>query len=78
MKQQNDSKMQVLLNSNELQELFDMLTQKSYTIIGSTVRDQAVVYAEIKSCNNLPAERTHPYRNRRKKFWVRNNTLSCK
>ncbi|MEW6051175.1 MAG: 4Fe-4S dicluster domain-containing protein [Candidatus Zixiibacteriota bacterium] len=44
----------VVLETGQLQELIVTLKQRSYRVIGPTVRDSAVVYDEIDSCNDLP------------------------
>jgi len=38
-----------------LDELFAALHRRGYTVLGPTVRDQAIVYDEIRGCADLPA-----------------------
>src|SRR5271166_5844096 len=37
-----------------LDELFAALHRRGYTVVGPTVREQAIVYGEIDSCADLP------------------------
>ena len=37
-----------------LDELFGALSRRGYTVVGPTVREQAIVYDEISSCADLP------------------------
>jgi ferredoxin len=39
---------------SDLDSLFDALAGRGYTVVGPTVRDQAIVYDEIRSCEDLP------------------------
>ncbi len=43
------------LQRDRLDELFAVLRGRGYTVLGPTVRDQAIVYDEIESCADLPA-----------------------
>src|SRR5262245_64840130 len=42
------------LERAHLQQLFDALTRRGYQIVGSTVRDRAVVYEQLNSAADLP------------------------
>jgi sulfhydrogenase subunit beta (sulfur reductase) len=44
-----------VIDRHDLDALFDALTRRGYTIVGPTVRDQAIVYGEIASSAELPA-----------------------
>jgi len=44
----------VLLNRSDFGALIEALQERGYTVIGPTVRDQAIVYAEIQSDADLP------------------------
>ena len=44
----------VVVDIAGLQRLFDTLRSKGYTLVGPTVRDEAVVYGEIRSVEDLP------------------------
>lgn len=44
----------VVIEDDNLQKLFDALKKGGYTIIGPTVKNGAVVYDQIDSCNELP------------------------
>lgn len=46
---------QAVLESRDLQKLFDVLASRGYRIIGPTVRDGAIVYDELTSVDELPA-----------------------
>lgn len=46
---------QSLLDRAGLDELFDALLHRGYTLVGPTVRQRAVVYDEIRSTADLPA-----------------------
>jgi sulfhydrogenase subunit beta (sulfur reductase) len=37
-----------------LDELFDALHRRGYTVLGPTVREQAIVYDEVRRCSDLP------------------------
>ncbi|MGA2924527.1 MAG: 4Fe-4S dicluster domain-containing protein [Solirubrobacteraceae bacterium] len=43
-----------VIDVNDLDGLFEVLTRRGYTIVGPTVRDQAIVYDEISSPAELP------------------------
>lgn len=38
----------------ELQQLIDALTQQGYRVVGPTIRDSAILFDEIQSCQQLP------------------------
>jgi len=42
------------LEREGLEELFGALSRRGYTVLGPTVRDQAIVYDEITGCADLP------------------------
>jgi sulfhydrogenase subunit beta (sulfur reductase) len=42
------------LERDRLDELFAALHRRGYTVVGPTVRDQAIVYDEVGSCADLP------------------------
>jgi ferredoxin len=42
------------LERDALDELFEALARRGYTVVGPTVRDRAIVYAEIASSDDLP------------------------
>ncbi len=42
------------LQRDALDELFGVLQRRGYTVVGPTVREQAIVYGEIGSCAELP------------------------
>lgn len=44
----------VIVDRSNLDELFHALTKRGYKIVGPTVRDQAIVYDELTSANDLP------------------------
>jgi sulfhydrogenase subunit beta (sulfur reductase) len=44
----------VVLERQHLQQLLDALGKKGYHVLGPTVRDQAIVYGEVSSLNDLP------------------------
>lgn len=44
----------VVLTAQNLQQLFDALKDRSYSLVGPTVQDGAIVYAEIDSIDDLP------------------------
>jgi len=44
----------VVLERKQLQALLDELKAREYQIIGPTVRDAAIVYEELSSCDELP------------------------
>jgi formate hydrogenlyase subunit 6/NADH:ubiquinone oxidoreductase subunit I len=44
-----------ILQANQLKKLIEALSRKGYEIIGSTVRDGAIVYDRIESAQELPA-----------------------
>lgn len=46
---------QMVLERDSLQNLFDVLTQRGYQIIGPTVQEGAIVYEPIRSVSDLPA-----------------------
>jgi ferredoxin len=43
-----------IVDRSDLDELFQALARRGYTIVGPTVRDQAIVFAEIASSRDLP------------------------
>jgi len=43
-----------IVQRDELDSLFDALRHSGYTVLGPTVRDQAIVYDEIERCADLP------------------------
>jgi len=43
-----------VIERSDFQALLDALTRRGYKIIGPTVRDQAIVYDEIRSVDDLP------------------------
>ncbi len=43
------------LEQQDLDRLFDALSARGYTIVGPTVREQAIVYDELRSSADLPA-----------------------
>jgi ferredoxin len=43
-----------VIERGDLQGLFDALVRRGYMIVGPTVRDQAIVYDEIRSVRDLP------------------------
>jgi Fe-S-cluster-containing hydrogenase component 2 len=45
----------VVLERQHLQQLLDVLSKRGYRILGPTVRDQAIVYDEVRSLEDLPA-----------------------
>jgi len=45
----------LVLESQDLQRLFDVLKERGYRILGPTVRDRAIVYDELGSVADLPA-----------------------
>ena len=45
----------VVLERQHLQHLLDVLSKRGYRILGPTVRDQAIVYDEVRSLEDLPA-----------------------
>jgi len=45
---------QVILDVDGLQELLDVLTAGGYRVVGPTIREQAIVYDDIDSVNDLP------------------------
>jgi sulfhydrogenase subunit beta (sulfur reductase) len=45
----------VLVNRADLQSLFDALARRRYRVIAPTVREGAIVYAEVASVDELPA-----------------------
>ncbi|NTU78225.1 MAG: sulfite reductase subunit A [Chloroflexales bacterium] len=45
----------VILSLEGLQQLIDVLRRQDYQVIGPTIRDGAVVYAEVESLADLPA-----------------------
>lgn len=45
----------VVLERHHLQQLLDVLSKRGYRILGPTVRDEAIVYDEVSSLNDLPA-----------------------
>ena len=44
-----------ILERNDLQKLFDVLSKSGYRIIGPSVRDGAIVYDDLSSADDLPA-----------------------
>src|SRR6266536_2195511 len=44
-----------IVDRAELDALFDALRERSYTVIGPTVRSQSLVYDELHSASDLPA-----------------------
>jgi ferredoxin len=44
----------VVLERQHLQQLLDVLGKRGYRILGPTVRDQAIVYDEVRSLEDLP------------------------
>jgi ferredoxin len=47
-----------ILARDDLDSLFEALHARGYRIVGPTVRDEAIVYAEISRSDDLPAGRT--------------------
>lgn len=45
----------IIIDSKELQKLFDTLISRGYTTIGPTLKDQAITLDEIRSTKQLPA-----------------------
>jgi len=45
----------VVLDRQNLQQLFDALSKRGYRILGPTVNDRAIVYDELSSVDDLPA-----------------------
>jgi len=45
----------LVLESQDLQRLFDVLKERGYRILGPTVRDRAIIYDELVSVADLPA-----------------------
>ena len=45
----------VVLERQHLQQLLDVLSKRGYRILGPTVRDQAIMYDEVRSLEDLPA-----------------------
>ena len=43
-----------IVQRDRLDELFAALQRRGYTVVGPTVRDQAIVYDEVDSCADLP------------------------
>jgi ferredoxin len=43
-----------VVDRSELDELFQALVRRGYTIVGPTIRDQAIIYAEIAGTSDLP------------------------
>jgi len=43
-----------VVEREDFNALFDILTNKGYEIIGPTVRDSAIIYDKIRSINDLP------------------------
>jgi len=43
-----------IVERDRLDELFAALHRRGYTVLGPTVRDQAIVYDEVDSCADLP------------------------
>lgn len=48
------SKSQLIIERNDLQELFDSLTNMGYQIVGPTVKQEAIVYDTLESVDDLP------------------------
>ena len=46
---------QVILECDQFQALFDVLTHRGYKVLGPTLRDGAIVYDELASSADLPA-----------------------
>jgi sulfhydrogenase subunit beta (sulfur reductase) len=46
---------QAILEGDQLQALFDVLTQRGYKMLGPTLRDGAIVYDELATAADLPA-----------------------
>ena len=46
---------QAILEHDQLQALFDVLTQRGYKVLGPTLRDGAIVYDELAAAADLPA-----------------------
>jgi len=46
---------ELLLDRRDLDRLFSALADRGYTVVGPTVRDQAIVYDELRSSADLPA-----------------------
>ena len=44
----------IVLNYEHLQSLFDSLINRNFKVIGPTVADNAIVYGELTSANELP------------------------
>jgi len=49
------TEMTTLLERADIDALLAALRRRGYTVVGPTIRDDAVVYAEIESAGNLPA-----------------------
>ena len=45
---------QVVVDREQIQELFVTLTRKGYRVVGPTVRDHAIVYDTVTSVADLP------------------------
>ena len=45
----------VILTTEGLQDLIELLLQKDYCVIGPTARDGAIVYDELTGLDDLPA-----------------------
>ena len=45
---------QIVIAKGELQRVFSALTAAGYTIIGPTVRQEAIVYEEVERVEELP------------------------
>ncbi|MBL7961010.1 4Fe-4S dicluster domain-containing protein [bacterium] len=54
MRQFNPGKDKLVIDSKELQKLFDVLLRHGYTTIGPTLKDQAIILDEISSIDQLP------------------------
>jgi len=46
---------EVTIEPQQLQQLLDVLGKKGYHVLGPTMRDQAIVYDEVRSLKDLPA-----------------------
>ncbi len=44
----------VVIEAQSLQQLFDQLIEKEYKVVGPSVRDNAILYCELTSINDLP------------------------
>jgi len=53
-KNNNNTRERVIINTDDLEQIIKILKAKSYTTIGPTLREKAIIYDEIQSLNDLP------------------------